>query len=195
MEREHRAYGIPFPPKRFGLLEESLKVVTGLWGTPLGETFSFAGEHYRLEDAPALPKPMQARVPLIIGGMGPSRTPALAARFATEYNAAFADEAAIAAAFDRVRSAAQEAGRPEGDLRLSVAHQTVVGRTDQEFRARAERIGADPEQLRAEGLGGTTAEVVDRVGRYGELGADRVYLQVIDMEDVEHLEVLAEALL
>ena len=195
MEREHRAYGIPFPAKRFGLLEESLAIVTGLWATPLGETFSFTGEHYRLEEAPALPKPMQARVPLIIGGMGPSRTPSLAARFATEYNAAFADEAAIAAAFGRVRDAAKAAGRPDGDLRFSVAHQTVVGRTDAEFRTRAARIGADPDRLRAEGLGGTAAEVVDRVGRYGELGADRVYLQVIDMEDLEHLEVLAEALL
>ncbi|WP_210506174.1 LLM class F420-dependent oxidoreductase [Naasia sp. SYSU D00057] len=188
---EHAAYGIPFPEKRFGLLEEQLAVLTGLWGTPLGERFDFAGTHYTLTDSPALPKPAQQRVPVIIGGMGPKRTPELAARYATEYNAAFARDENIAAAFGRVRDAAEAAGRPDGDLRLSTAHTTVVGRTEAEFLMRAERIGADPEQLRRSNLGGTVAEVTDRIGRLRDLGASRVYLQLIDLEDEEHLELLA----
>ena len=67
-EREHAAYGIPFPAKRFDLLEEQLQVVTGLWSTPDADTFSFRGEHYALDEAPALPKPVQSPVPVIVGG-------------------------------------------------------------------------------------------------------------------------------
>src|SRR5690349_21789485 len=65
-EDEHRALGIPFPPKRFGPFEEQLAIVTGLWATPIDETFSFAGEFYVLDGAPALPKPVQERMPVII---------------------------------------------------------------------------------------------------------------------------------
>jgi F420-dependent oxidoreductase-like protein len=194
-EAEHAAYGIPFPKRRFGLLEEELAIVTGLWGTPLGETFSFEGEHYRLADSPALPKPVQRPLPVIVGGLGPTRTPALAARYATEYNAGFVDEATIRAAFARVGDAAEEAGRTRTDLKYSVAQPVAVGRTESAFRARAERIGADAERLRAVHLGGTISEVADRVGRYAELGADRVYLQCIDLHDLDLLAELADGLL
>jgi F420-dependent oxidoreductase-like protein len=194
-EAEHHAYGIPFPAKRFGLLEEQLAVVTGLWSTPLGETFSFEGEHVRLTDSPALPKPVQRPLPLIVGGLGPTRTPALAARYATEYNAGFVDEPTIEAAFRRVGDAAEAAGRSRTDLRYSIAQPVAVGRTEAAFRARAERIGADPEHLRAVNLGGTISEVADRIGRYADLGADRVYLQTIDLSDLDLLAELADGLL
>lgn len=194
-EREHRAYGIPFPQRRFDLLEEGLRVVTGLWGTPPGERFSFEGKHFRLEDSPALPKPVQQPVPLIVGGMGPARTPALAAAYATEYNANWADEEGLRRAFDRVGDAAERIGRPRTDLRYSVAQHTVVGRTEAEFRARAERIGADPDRLRAVHLGGTVSEIADRIGRYADLGATRVYLQTVDLTDLDALALLADGLL
>ena len=89
---EHRAYGIPFPDvqERFDRLEEQLAIVTGLWSTPAGERFSHAGTHYRLEDSPALPKPTQERIPVIVGGHGPKRTPRLAATYASEFNIPFA---------------------------------------------------------------------------------------------------------
>jgi alkanesulfonate monooxygenase SsuD/methylene tetrahydromethanopterin reductase-like flavin-dependent oxidoreductase (luciferase family) len=194
-EAEHRAYGIPFPKRRFGLLEEELAIVTGLWSTPLGDTFSFDGEHYRLTDSPALPKPVQRPLPVIVGGLGPTRTPALAARYATEYNAGFVDEPTIREAFARVGDAAEEAGRARTDLRYSIAQPVAVGRTEAAFRARAERIGADPDQLRAVNLGGTISEVADRIGRYAELGASRVYLQCIDLHDLDLLTELADGLL
>ena len=90
-EAEHAAYGIPFPDvhERFDRLEEQLEVVTGLWATPAGERFSHAGAHYRLVDSPALPKPVQSPLPIIVGGHGKRRTPALAARFAHEFNVGF----------------------------------------------------------------------------------------------------------
>jgi len=194
-EAEHHAYGIPFPKRRFGLLEEELAIVTGLWSTPLGDTFSFEGEHYRLTDSPALPKPVQRPLPVIIGGLGPTRTPALAARYATEYNAGFVDERTIREAFRRVGDAAEEIGRARTDLRYSIAQPVAVGRTEAAFLARAERIGADPERLRAVNLGGTIDEVADRIARYAELGASRVYLQCIDLHDLDLLAELADGLL
>jgi F420-dependent oxidoreductase-like protein len=192
-EAEHRATGIPFPPRRFDLLEEALEIITGLWSTPVGGTYSFDGAQWRVEGSPALPKPVQDRVPVIVGGTGAKRTPALAAAFATEYNVPWAHGAELEAAWARATDAARAAGRD--DLRLSVAKQAVVGRTEAEFRARAERIGADPQHLRTTQLGGTTAEVADRVAALGAAGAVRIYLQTVDMTDLDHLDLLAETLL
>jgi F420-dependent oxidoreductase-like protein len=191
-EAEHRAYGIPFPEKRFALLEESLAIVTGLWSTPLGETFSFAGNHYSLENSPALPKPVQSPVPVIVGGGGAKRTPALAARFATEFNIGFVDEETIAAKFATVRRAAEETGRT---LTYSAALPTVVGTDRAEFERRAARIDADPASFGPVNLGGTVAETVDKIGRVVELGADRIYLQLMDIRDLDHLDLLGREVL
>ena len=188
---EHRAYGIPFPEKRFGLFEEQLQVITGLWATPLGETFSFAGDHYVLDDAPALPKPVQARVPVIVGGGGPSRTPAITARYATEYNRGFVGEDEIAAAFARVRAACDDIGRDPSTLRLSVALPTVVATDDATYRRRLEAIHADPGTFAEVNVAGTPDQAVEKLLRLRELGADRVYLQLVDVRDLDHVELLA----
>ncbi|GAB2597593.1 LLM class F420-dependent oxidoreductase [Pseudactinotalea suaedae] len=189
-EAEHRAYGVPFPAKRFGPFAEQLEIITGLWGTPSGQTYSFDGEHYQLADSPALPKPVRD-IPIIIGGSGARRTPALAARYATEYNANFCSVEDAAANFGRIRAACQEAGRDPGSIVMSLAHTTAVGRDDAEYRRRAEASGRDPEELRAQGLSGTVSEVVDKLGRYREAGAGRFYFQVLDLADLDHLELLA----
>src|SRR3954465_12830739 len=123
LDVEHTAYGIPFPPigERFGRFEEQLEIITGLWTTPVGKTFSFEGAHYRLADSPALPKPAQSpRPPIIIGGAGAKRTPRLVARFADEYNVAFRSVEETGAAFGRVKEACDAAGRDS--IVLSVAH-------------------------------------------------------------------------
>jgi len=111
---EHTAYGIPFPPlaERFDRLAEQLEIITGLWQTPPGQTFSFHGVHYQLAGSPALPKPAQRpRPPVLVGGHGLRRTPQLAARFADEYNVVFVSQAETAAAFGRARAACEAAGR------------------------------------------------------------------------------------
>lgn len=166
-EREHAAYGIPFPPKRFGILEEQLAIVTGMWATPTGKTFDFSGTHYQLDAAPALPKPVQSRVPIIIGGRGPARTPALAARYATEYNYFPFDAGDAAARFGVVRAAAAAAGRD--DLRFSLA--TSLGH------------------------GIPMSEVIAKVDTARAAGADRVYLQFLDHRDLGYLERVAAAVL
>jgi F420-dependent oxidoreductase-like protein len=190
---EHTSYGIPFPPvrERFDRLEEQLAIVTGLWATPPGERFSFTGAHYALTDSPALPKPMQSPLPVIIGGKGPTRTPALAARFAAEYNVPFDTLEVTGACFDRARRACAAAGRDPSSLVLSAAQTLAVGADEAQVRRRAEAAGGDAGSLRSDGLGGTPAEVVDKLGRLAELGADRVYLQVLDLADLDHLGLVA----
>ena len=189
-EQEHTAYGIPFPPlaERFERFEEQLAVVRGLW-TAEGP-FSYAGRHYSLVDAPALPKPVQRPgPPVVIGGFGAKRTPRLAATWADEYNVPFHSVDETGQAFDRVRAACRETGRA---LVLSAAQVLCVGRDDAEVARRAAAIGREPDELRANGLAGTVEEVRDKVGRFAEAGATRLYLQVLDLADLDHLDLARE---
>ncbi|WP_405811875.1 LLM class F420-dependent oxidoreductase [Streptomyces sp. NBC_01520] len=190
-EEEHKAYGIPFPKEKFGRLEEQLAIVTGLWGTGTGKTFSYDGTYYQLTDSPALPKPAQAKVPVLIGGHGAVRTPRLAARYADEFNIPFASIEDSEKQFGRVRKAAKAAGRAPEDLVYSNALVVCVGRTDAEVARRASAIGRDVEDLKANGLAGSPDEVVDKIGRYAAIGASRIYLQVLDLHDLEHLELIS----
>jgi F420-dependent oxidoreductase-like protein len=193
-EAEHTAYGIPFPPvaERFDRLAEQLAIITGLWDTPVGQTFSFSGTHYQLTDSPALPKPAQRpHPPVLIGGAGARRTPRLAATYASEFNLPFHSLDESAAAFGRVREACAAAGRDGSSMRYSVAQTVCCGRDDAELERRAAAIGMPLSQLRAGGVAGTPAEVIDRLGRFGEIGADAVYLQVLDLADIDHLELIA----
>jgi F420-dependent oxidoreductase-like protein len=190
-ESEHAAYGIPFPDtgQRFDVLEEQLAVITGLWAST-GD-FSFKGEHYQVTDSPGLPKPAQQHVPVLVGGRGPRRTPALAARYADEFNLPFVPFDEGLPQLDRVRRACEAIGRDPGSIRFSSALVLCVGTDEKEFRRRAEAIGHDPDELRAEQLGGTVPEVVDRIGRYAESGQSRLYLQTLDLHDLDHLRLVA----
>jgi F420-dependent oxidoreductase-like protein len=193
-EAEHTAYGIPFPElrERFDRYEEQVAVVSGLWGTPPGQTFDFAGEHYTVRNSPALPKPVQpGGIPLIIGGKGRRRTPALAARYAAEFNVPFQSAEENARLFAGVREACEAAGRDAGSIVLSSALVLCVGKDDAEVARRAAAIGRDADELRRNGVAGTPAEAVDTLGRYAEAGATRVYLQVLDLTDLDHLDLVA----
>ncbi|MER5870913.1 LLM class F420-dependent oxidoreductase [Streptomyces sp. NPDC002044] len=194
-EDEHKAYGIPFPAERMARLEEQLAIVTGLWATEPGSTFDYAGRHYQIEKSPALPKPAQAKVPVLIGGHGAKRTPRLAARYADEFNMPFASIADSERQFGRVREAAEQAGRKPGDLVYSNALVVCVGKDDAEVARRAAAIGRDVEDLRANGLAGSPAEVVAKIGAYAETGSSRVYLQVLDLDDLDHLELISAQVL
>lgn len=190
---EHTAYGIPFPgtKERFDRYEEQLEIVTGLWATPLEETYSYSGRHYTLTDSPALPKPVQSLPPVLIGGHGKRRTPRLAAHFADEFNVPFADTATTAGAFARVDAACESLDRDPDSLVHSSALVLCVGKDEAEIARRAAAIGREVDELRANGLAGTPAEVVDRIGAYAATGASRVYLQVLDLSDLDHLRLVA----
>jgi alkanesulfonate monooxygenase SsuD/methylene tetrahydromethanopterin reductase-like flavin-dependent oxidoreductase (luciferase family) len=193
-EAEHTAYGIPFPAlgERFDRYEEQLAVLTGLWGTPVGDTFDFDGNHYQLTDSPALPKPLQSGgIPIIVGGAGKKRTPRLAARYAAEFNVPFASAEDNARLFDGVRAACAEEGRDPSSLVYSSALVLCVGRDEAEIARRAAAIGRDVDELRMHGVAGTPSEAVDILGRYAEAGAQRFYLQVLDLADLDHLDLVA----
>ncbi|MCK9919834.1 LLM class F420-dependent oxidoreductase [Microbacteriaceae bacterium K1510] len=193
-EAEHTAYGIPFPPRRFDLLEEQLAVITGLWEA--SGSFSFDGAHYRLENAPALPKPVQGRVPVIVGGGGPKRTPAIAARFATEFNIGFQPEQVIAEKFAGVRAACAEIGRDPSTLKLSVALPTLAAPTEAQLERRAAAIGRDLDSVRGDtNIVGGPDEIVAKVERLQALGATRVYFQLMDLRDIEQVEYLGSTVL
>ena len=197
-EAEHTAYGVPFPPlgERFDILTEQLEIITGLWDTADGETFSFSGTHYQLSDSPALPKPAQRpRPPVILGGAGARRTPRLAARFAAEFNLGFRSVQDSAAAFTRVREACEAAGRRPASMTYSVAQTVCCGKDEGEFRRRAAAIGREPAELRERGLGGTPGEIADKIASFAEVGAERVYLQVYDLGDLDHLALIASDVL
>ncbi|MFI9642491.1 LLM class F420-dependent oxidoreductase [Micromonospora sp. NPDC051925] len=191
---EHTAYGIPFPSvgERFDRLEEQLAVITGLWATPAGETFDFAGRYYPVGNSPALPKPVQQpRPPILLGGKGPRRTPRLAARYADEFNLPFVSIDETVSQFGRVRAACAEIGRDPGTLRWSNALVLCCGRDDAEVARRAAVIGREPAELRENGLAGTPAELVDKIGRFAAAGSERIYLQLLDLADLDQLELVA----
>ncbi|WP_055565881.1 LLM class F420-dependent oxidoreductase [Streptomyces atriruber] len=190
-EEEHKAYGIPFPKEKFARLEEQLEIVTGLWATEIGQTYSHDGKHYQLTDSPALPKPAQGKVPVLIGGHGATRTPRLAAQYADEFNIPFASIEDSERQFGRVRAAAERAGRKGSDLVYSSALVVCVGKDDAEVARRAAAIGRDVDELKANGLAGSPAEVVDKIGRYEAIGASRIYLQCLDLADLDHLEIIS----
>jgi len=193
-ESEHSAYGIPFPPTgtRFEMLEEQLNIIDGMWRTPVGETFSFEGKHFRLEASPALPKPtQQPRPPIIIGGGGPKRTPRLAARFADEFNLAFRPVDAFREASDRVRAACETIGRDPATMRCTAAQVICVGRDETEVVRRAQSIGRAPDELRANGAAGLPGEAIECIQRFAAAGAETMYLQVLDLDDLDHLRLIA----
>ena len=194
-EAEHEAYAIPFPPlgERFDRLGEQLEILTGFWNTPAGETYDFTGTHYTVKDSPALPKPTQTpHPPIVIGGGGPKRTPALTAKYATEFNIPFVALDVLTKQFERVAAAVADAGRPADSLTYSAAFVLCAGRDDAEVARRAATIGREVDELRENSpLAGTAAQIVDRPAPFIEAGVQRVYLQTLDMSDLDHLDYFA----
>lgn len=195
---EHRAYGIPFPSlgERFERLEEQLALVTGLWSTPEGTRYSFDGRHYTVTDSPALPKPVQRPgPPVIVGGFGAKRTPRLAATYASEFNVPFASADDTAAQYERVRTACATTGRDPGTMVWSAAQVVCCGRTSSDVERRAAVIGRSLDDLREHGLCGSPDDVVEKIATFAAAGVERLYLQFLTLDDLDHLEVLGQDVL
>ena len=178
------------------MLEEQLAIITGLWNTPVGETFSFDGTHYQVSASPALPKPRQQPcVPIIIGGKGPKRTPRLVATYADEFNVSFPPIDVFTHHRGLVRAACEVRGRDPDSLVYSCALIVCCGADEAEFERRARAIDRAPDELRRVGLAGLPGEVVERIAAYRAAGVERFYLQTLDIDDLDHLELIATAVL
>jgi alkanesulfonate monooxygenase len=195
-EAEHAAYGLAFPSlaKRFEMLEEQLAVISGLWDTPIGETFSRLGTHYTVTDSPGLPKPIR-RPPIIIGGSGKEKTPRLAATYADEFNCMFMSVDDAGAQIQRIREACERLGREPGELTYSNALTVCCGENETDLARRAAGIGRDVDSLRERALAGSPAEIIDKLGLYREAGVERIYMQVLDLADLDHIALLGNEVL
>lgn len=195
-DEEHRAYGIPFPHsvgERFERLEEQLEILEGIWAASPGKPFSFQGKHYQLESNPGLPKPLQQpRPPIIVGGGGTRRTPAIAARHADECNVPFAPVEASRSVFEALDLACEQVGREPASVKRSVAQVVCCGADDKEIARRAAAIGREVDELRRNGATGTPKEVAERLKTYSQIGVSRVYLQFLDLSDLDHLRLIAD---
>jgi alkanesulfonate monooxygenase SsuD/methylene tetrahydromethanopterin reductase-like flavin-dependent oxidoreductase (luciferase family) len=133
----------------------------------------------------------QPHPPIIIGGYGGKRTPRLAAKYADEFNLPFPPVDYYRAGCDVVRAACEKAGRDPASMRYTVAVVTCVGADESEYARRAAAIGHDAGELRKNGAGGTVAEVVERLRAFGDAGAETVYMQILDLDDHDHLRLIA----
>ena len=159
----------------------------------MGETYDYSGTHYSIKESPALPKPIQSPYPpIVIGGRGPTRTPALTAKYASEFNIPFVDLETLKTQYARVEAAVEAAGRAANSLTYSAAFVVCAGRDDAEVAARAAAIGRDLDDLRSSSpLVGTPGEIADKLDPFAEAGVQRVYLQVLDQSDLDHVEFFA----
>jgi F420-dependent oxidoreductase-like protein len=195
-EREHAAYGFPFPPMktRMDRLAEQLEIVTRSWQDG---AFSFAGEHYTVDELDARPKPVQRPLPLVMGGGAKSRGAALAARYAAEYNVVYVGPETARASRERLVAACRDAGRDPATLCFSLMHGFLIGADEADLRARADRLGewngerVALDALRRTWLAGTPDEVIARLREYEAAGVERVMLQHNLFRDHEALELLA----
>lgn len=191
---EHAAYGIPFPgaPDRFADLAEQLAIIQGMWRAPVGERFDYPGTRWQVSSSPALPKPVQeGGPPIVMGGTGPRRTPELAALHAAEFNLAFDTLERFAERQATVGAACAAIGRDPSSMVYSAALVLCCGRDEAEFARRAAAIGREVGELRAVGAAGTPPEVARTLRAWQAAGAQRIYLQVLDLADLEHLDLVA----
>jgi F420-dependent oxidoreductase-like protein len=190
-EPEHRSLGLPFPPRaeRFSRLTEQLEILQGLWSA--SESFTYQGQYYQVTNNPALPR--HSGVPIIIGGTGPVRTPLLAARFASEYNVPHRTLPQAVELFRALDKACALAGRDRSTIKTSVVLKLCIGRTSSEVRTRAERIG--PSAITGV-ITGTPAQAAATIRQWqSEAAPDHIYLHLIDIDDLDHLDLFATEVL
>jgi F420-dependent oxidoreductase-like protein len=206
-EREHRAFGFPFPSdvERMDVLTEQVEIVHRLWDRDEDEV-DFEGRHYRLESCTSLPRPLQdPHPPLIVGGSAGPRSVALAARWADEYNVVFVDPSTARTYRERVEAACAAIGRDPREVRFSIMTRLLVGADEEDLRLKAavlmERIDEDGdveafiEGMRPTMTAGTVEQVLERLGEFAEAGAERVMFQHLVHDDLETVALIGREIL
>ncbi len=193
MEAEHEAFGLPFPgwSERFERLTEALAYLDAAFG---GAGGSFRGDHYGL-DADVAPVPSGLRT--IVGGTGPTRTPALAGTYADEYNHIVAPASDVEPKVGVMRRAAEDAGRNPDDVAVTMMGPVMVGRDDEEYRQRLARSAAERDtepseleaRLRNAGVPvGSGDRLTEQFADLTRIGIDHYYLQWIPTDDLDGLD-------
>jgi F420-dependent oxidoreductase-like protein len=194
-EAEHVAYGLPFPAlaQRYDLLEDQLAILHGVWSTGPGGFFEREGLTCTVRmQADSFQPAQRPHPPIVIGGRGGPRNSRLAATYADEFNISFVMPDAMRAAHDSVRKACEGRQRDPASVVFSIGLVTCCGSSESDISRRASAIGRDVDELRQNGLTGTPAEVLNKISVYTEAGAQRVYLQILDLSDLDHLRLVAE---
>ena len=195
---EHDAYGLAFPADRarYDLLEDQLAILHGVWSTKSGEVFERRGLTCSVQlQADSLRPTQRPHPPIILGGQGGPRGGRLAATYADEFNVAFVGARAMKAVHDAVRKSCESHDRDPATLVWSVGQVLCCGQSEAEIARRAGAIGRDVAELRKNGLAGSPAEILDKLATFVEAGAERFYLQVLDLSDLDHLRLVAEQVL
>lgn len=191
---EHEAFGVDFPElgARFDRLEDQLAILSGVWSTSPGGTFSYEGKTCSVAIPADTVRPARRPHPPIVmgGGAGP-RSARLAVAHADEYNTAFVPVDTMKKVHDNVRTACEAGGRDPGSIVYSVGQVLCCGENEKEITRRAATIGREVDELRKNGLAGTPAEVVEKLQTFAAAGAERFYLQVLDLTDLDHLRLVA----
>ena len=200
-EGEHAALGIPYPDtvERVDRMEEELAILRGLWDEADG--WSFEGQHYEVRDA--LFRPKGKRPNLIVGGVGRPRSLRLGARYADEYNISSSTPAEVREISARLDAACEKIGRDPKSMKRSVMAGVLVGRNDAEMRDRTaaqiaiwgDAVGDAQAWLDARAdrwILGTPDAALARIAEYRATGIDRLMLQVLLPQDVDHVAVMGE---
>lgn len=194
MEEEYRAYGYPFPPPRARLeqLAEALQVLRALWTEPRA---TFAGVHYRVTDAPQLPKP--GRLPVVLGGAS-ERVLRLAARHADGWNLPNPAWRDLAAKRRRLRELCVQVGRDPADVEVSEQVMVVLVDNEAGIPAARERVARELAgfvQLDGDVHLGTAEMVADALRARVALGVERLMVMFGDFGSAEQLEAFAAGVL
>lgn len=169
--------------------------MAGLWTTPEGETFDHNGRFHQFVGSPALPKPVQRPLPpVVIGGRGRKRTPSLVAKYAADFNLPLVPFEDAPEVLDNVRQACVDVDRDPASLVMSAALVTCAGATEAEIERGETAIGRTSSELRQSEMAGSPDELADKVGRYTDIGITRFYLQILDLDDLDHIAHLGSTL-
>lgn len=195
--REHENFGFPLLdiPQRFARFTEGLDVISSLLHSD--EPVTYQGKYYQLSEAILLPRPQRpGGPPILIGGNGEKLTLPLVARYADEWNGVFLPLDQYAERSRKLDELLAARGRQPSEVRRSLMTGIFFGRTDSELKARLERTGRTAEELRSRGaIVGTPNEVSDQLAQRAEIGIQRVMLQWLELDDLDGLAGLADAVL
>lgn len=194
-EAEHKAYGWDLPPvkQRYAMLEDALRLLPMLWGPG---SPAFAGRVVSVPEAMCYPRPLQERVPIIVGGGGERRTLRLAARYADAANV-FGDAATVRHKAAVLRRHCARAGRDPGDVALTHLSTALVGDTDAHIAALVDRLRPRRQSAGEYASAVNAGTVEDHVGRFRELaeaGVQEVMVRLPDLTEAGPLQRMASVI-